>query len=136
MSEDNVYLIPYFNEGYISCLAPNAPEDGIFLVKEESYPTNLIYGRLDMNLELQLESTTIYDSSDLLKTLDWMGAAGYCVQQLWSFDREQDYNFPLEDLFCDCIDRREAEIVASYDEIDLVLDDLEREELDESELPF
>lgn len=136
MNQNNVYLIPYFGEGYISCVAESAPPKGIFLVTEESYPTKLLYGRLDMNLELQLESTTIFDRQDLMKTLDWMGKAGYIVQQLWSFDREDDYTFHLEDLFCSCIDRRETEIVASYDDIDLILDELEHEEIDDSELPF
>lgn len=69
------------------------------LVKEKSYPVDVIYYRTDINGSGMLESVTCKDREDLLSTLDWLGKCGFVPEQVWDFDSDKEIEPRLLDIF-------------------------------------
>ena len=117
----NVYLIPYGDRAYRSAISETPPDpSAIFLTEEWDYPAEAWWTRHDMNLDRLWASQVCENPEELIELLDFLGACGHTVEDLWGYN---DRLVPTEQttkLFNECYDRKMEELTK---EIEFMLED-------------
>lgn len=85
----NIYLLPAAESTYAPCCAEEiASGNAVFLAKEGTYPTALMYRRHDLNLSSILEEVMIADRNALIDELQFLGQCRNSIVQLWAYSSE------------------------------------------------
>lgn len=109
----NIYLVPAEDSTYVAHISNKSPSnEAIFLTKEGTYPTDLMYKRHDLNLDSLLMQDTIDNREDLIKSLDFIGACRNEIIKLWDFWTYDNTLVEIHKLFDRCFERKVQLITA------------------------